>query len=172
MPVWTEISESGYEDTLSFLRQMEVQSFLSRCTLNGQVTDSPDDSPVRIAFFAETKEGAYPALKHCAHRFFPRHFAKTGQITGPLWKHSWQRLCATGRDQKFPEKQRTAGPEENPRNFKTSSGTRHLQIRKPRSRLEGRMLIPVPAANKKRSKATYATNRQAEKLSLLSRRGR
>ncbi len=145
--------ESGYEDTLSFLRQMEVQSSFypdvpSMVRLQTALTT------VRsvLHFFAETKEGAYPALKAlCAPvSFFPAILQRLDKLLdryGNIRDNASAQLAEIRSSLKSKEQQvqrKIHAILKQAQEQGVTDPEASVSVR------EGRMLIPVPAANKKK----------------------
>ncbi|MDD4500807.1 MAG: endonuclease MutS2, partial [Bacteroidales bacterium] len=145
--------ESGYEDTLSFLRQMEVQSSFypdvpSMVRLQTALTT------VRsvLHFFSETKEGAYPALKAlCAPvSFFPAILQRLDKLLdryGNIRDNASAQLAEIRSSLKSKEQQvqrKIHAILKQAQEQGVTDPEASVSVR------EGRMLIPVPAANKKK----------------------
>ena len=145
--------ESGYEDTLSFLRQMEVQpSFYPDVPSMVRLQTALTTVRSVLHFFAETKEGAYPALKAlCAPvSFFPAILQRLDKLLdryGNIRDNASAQLAEIRSSLKSKEQQvqrKIHAILKQAQEQGVTDPEASVSVR------EGRMLIPVPAANKKK----------------------
>lgn len=145
--------ENGYEDTLSFLRQMELQSSF--------YPDVPSLVKLQTAlvtvgsvlhFFSDSKEGSYPALKAlCAPvSFFPAVLQRLDKLLdryGNIRDNASAQLAEIRSSLKSKEQQvqrKIHAILKQAQEQGVTDPEASVSVR------EGRMLIPVPAANKKK----------------------
>jgi len=145
--------ESGYEDTLSFLRQMEVQpSFYPDVPSMVRLQTALTTVRSVLHFFAETKEGAYPELKAlCAPvSFFPAILQRLDKLLdryGNIRDNASAQLAEIRSSLKSKEQQvqrKIHAILKQAQEQGVTDPEASVSVR------EGRMLIPVPAANKKK----------------------
>ncbi len=145
--------ENGYEDTLSFLRQMELQpSFYPDVPSLVRLQTALVTVRSVLHFFSNSKEGAYPALKAlCAPiSFFPVILQRLDKLLdhyGAIKDNASPRLAEIRSSLKRKEQQvlrkiHTILKEAQEHGVTDPEAS--VSVR------DGRMLIPVPAGNKKK----------------------
>jgi len=145
--------ENGYEDTLSFLRQMELQSSF--------YPDVPSLVKLQTAlvtvrsvlhFFSDSKEGSYPALKAlCAPvSFFPAILQRLDKLLdryGNIRDNASAQLAEIRSSLKNKEQQvlrKTHAILKQAQEQGVTDPDASVSVR------DGRLLIPVPSANKRK----------------------
>jgi len=145
--------ENGYEDTLSFLRQMELQpSFYPDVPSLVKLQTALVTVRNVLHFFSNSKEGAYPALKAlCAPvSFFPAILQRLDKLLdryGAIRDNASPRLAEIRSSLKSKEQQvlrKIHGILKEAQEKGVTDPEASVSVR------DGRMLIPVPAGNKKK----------------------
>lgn len=148
-----QFPENGYEDTLLFLLQMEThRAYYPDIPALVRLQTAVLTVKALLHFFANTKEGAYPALKALCHpvTFFPAIVQRLDNLLdkyGQIRDNASPGLAEIRKSLKRKEQQvvqKIQSILKEARDQGVTEPDASASVR------DGRMLIPVPAANKKK----------------------